>query len=144
MSNNNETCGIKEILEVILVLQKNAACEDLSLDSCDKMVLGCQASSCICNTRPVILYLCGNTTSPLLMPTTKDNINCSEETAADACSSVFRVEKVEGNSATFRVLETNPDETSIYPYIGTNSFFTVNLDCLCCLRCLNDTCVECV
>lgn len=144
MSNNNENNGIQEILEVILVLQKNACCEDSCLDSCDKPVLGCSTISCVCNTRPVMLYMCGQTNTPLSMPISKENIDCSGETAADTCSSVFRVEKVECNSATFRVLQANPDETSIYPYVSTNSFFTVNLDCLCCLRCLNDTCVECL
>lgn len=144
MSNNNENNGIQEILEVILVLQKNASCEDLCLDSCDKPMLGCSTVSCVCNTRPVMLYMCGAVNTPLSMPINKENVDCSSETSADSCSSVFRVEKVECNSATFRVLQPNPDETSIYPYVSTNSFFTVNLDCLCCLRCLNDTCVECL
>lgn len=139
-NNNNETSGIAEILEVILVLQNNASCPDSSLDTCDRPVLGSCSTCCTCNTRPVMLYMCGNTTAPLSMPTTKDAINCSD--SASNCSSVFRVEKVECNSATFRVLKPTTDDASLYEYESTNSFFTVNLHCLCCLRCLNDTCVE--
>ena len=59
-------------------------------------------------------------------------------------SNVFRVEKVEDNCATFRVLTINSDSSSPNPYESTNSFFTVNLNCLCIVRCLNDTCVECL
>ena len=77
------------------------------------------------------------------MPTTKD-VTAACNTTGVTCSSVFRVEKVENNCATFRVLQDNPDTTSLYPYVATNSFFTMNLSCLCCLRCLSDTYVECV
>ena len=143
MSNNNSNNGIAEILEVILVLQKNAGCADSALDSCDKPILGGCTPSCVCNTRPVMLYLCGQGNTPLSMPTTKEAVVCVDETT-EGCSNVFRVEKVDCNAATFRVLTPNPDETSLYPYVSTNSFFTVNLDCLCCIRCLSDTCVECV
>ena len=38
----------------------------------------------------------------------------------------------------------NTDTTSTYPYEATNSFFTMNLNCCCCLRCLPDTYVECI
>lgn len=144
MSNSNNSNGICEILQVILVLQKNAMCVDSTLDSCDRPVLGsCTTTCCVCNTRPVMLYMCGNTQSPLSMPTSKDTTVCPSDEATE-CSTVFRVEKVENNAATFRVLAPNTDETSLYPYVSTNSFFTVNLDCCCAIRCLNDTCVECV
>ena len=62
----------------------------------------------------------------------------------NTCSTVFRVEKIEGNCCTFRVLAENPDETSIYPYVTTNSFFTMDCDCLCAIKCLSDTYVDCV
>ena len=79
------------------------------------------------------------------MPTTKDvTTNCSGEPSGENCSTVFRVEKVEGNCCTFRVLADNPDETSLNPYVTTNSFFTMNCDCLCCVRCLSDCYVDCV
>ena len=42
------------------------------------------------------------------------------------------------------VLADNPDTTTsaTIPYVATNSFFTMNLNCVCCIRCLNDTFVE--
>ena len=56
MSNSNNSNGICEILQVILVLQKNAMCVDSTLDSCDRPVLGsCTTTCCVCNTRPVML-----------------------------------------------------------------------------------------
>ena len=77
------------------------------------------------------------------MPTTKEDVVCGDEGVV--CSNVFRVEKVDGCCATFRVLAPNPDttETNI-PYVATNSFFTMNLGCCCVIRCLNDTFVECI
>jgi hypothetical protein len=75
------------------------------------------------------------------MPITKDNVTCGDEGVT--CSNVFRVEKLDGCCCTFRVLAENP-EGSEYPYAATNSFFTMNLNCCCCLRCLSDTYVECI
>ena len=59
-------------------------------------------------------------------------------------SNVFRVEKVDGCCCTFRVLTSNPDTTSAYPFVSTNSIFTMNANCLCAVRCLDDTFVECL
>ena len=142
-SNNSGNC-INEILSVILVLQENA-CPDNCLDTCDRPMLGGGANCLICNTRPVMLYTCSGNGTPWSMPTTKDvTTNCSGVAIGENCSTVFRVEKVEGNCCTFRVLADNPDETSLNPYVTTNSFFTMNCDCLCCIRCLSDCYVDCV
>ncbi len=139
--DNDGNNSLAEILGVILVLQQNA-CIESSLDSCDRPMLGGGPSCLVCNTRPVMLYTCGSNT-PWAMPTTKDSTTeC--ETAGTPCSNVFRVEKLEGNCCTFRVLQSNPDQTSIYPYVNTNSIFTMDLGCLCCIRCLSDTYVECM
>ncbi len=141
-NNDNEQNGIAEILQVILVLQQNASCPDSCLDSCDRPILGACSTCCVCNTRPVMIYTCcPNGATPVSMPISKEIITCTTD---GECSNVFRVEKVENGSATFRVLAPNTDTTSIYPYVSTNSFFTINLDCICIIRCLNDTCVECL
>ena len=138
MNNNNTIAGI---LKVILTLQQNA-CPDSCVDSCDRPLLGGGNGCIVCNTRPVMLYLCANNGTPLSMPITKDSTETCTE-ASETCSNVFRVEKVEGDAATFRVLAPNPDTTSLYPYVSTNSLFTLNLDCCCIIRCLSDTYVEC-
>ena len=145
MCNETNDCKcIAEILTVICILQQNANCGDSCLDTCDRGFLGNSATCLVCNTRPIMLYTCGSNGTPWSMPTTKENINCSDVGAV--CSNVFRVEKIDGCCATFRVLAENPDDTesASIPYIATNSFFTMNLNCVCCLRCLNDTYVECI
>lgn len=141
-NNNNEGNCIADILNVILVLQQNA-CPDNCLDSCDRPMLGGGPNCLVCNTRPVMLYTCCGNGVPWAMPITKDSTAACTGTS-ETCSSVFRVEKIEGNCCTFRVLADNPDTTSLYPYVTTNSIFTMNLDCVCTIRCLNDTFVECV
>ena len=143
MCNNNNTNdnSIAGILRVILALQQNA-CPETCLDSCDRPMLGGGSGCLICNTRPIMLYTCCANGQPWSMPITKDNTDpCTA--ASDTCSTVFRVEKVEGDAATFRVLAPNPDTTSLYPYVTTNSFFTMDLGCCCSIRCLSDTYIEC-
>lgn len=138
--NNQSNRCIAEILTVINILQQNAECTgDACLDTCDRGFLGCSATTVRCNTRPVMLYTCGGNGTAWSMPVSKDPTN-------NTTSNIFRVEKIDGNCATFRVLANNPneDETSVSPYVATNSFFTMSLDCLCVLRCLQDTYVETV
>lgn len=135
-NKNNDECNcITEILKVINVLQTNA-CPDGCLASCDRPALGGGTNCVICNTRPIMLYTCGSGSVPFALPTTK--------TSEGITSSVFRVEKVDNNCCTFRVLANNPDETSLYPYVSTDSIFTMDCDCLCAIRCLNDTYIECL
>ena len=143
-TNNSGNC-VAEILTVINILQQNAnCCGDACLDTCDRGFLGCSTTSLNCNTRPVMLYTCCGNGTPWTMPTTKEAVVCGTEGAT--CSNVFRVEKLDGCAATFRVLAPNPDQSccNSQPYIGTNSFFTMDLSCCCVIRCLNDTFVECV
>ena len=143
MCNNNqreEDCRcINEILTVIHILQQNASCPDTCLDTCDRGFLGCSVSSVNCNTRPVMLYTCCGNGTPWSMPITRDEVVCGDPGVT--CSSAFRVEKLDGCCATFRVLAPNPDtdEAVSFPYVATNSFFTMNLNCVCALRCLPDT-----
>ena len=151
MCNNNNSDGncISELLNIIQVLQQNAVTES-GLDSCDRPMLGGSGCCLVCNTRPVMLYMCCGNGVPLSMPISKDSpATCSNPTlnsSCPECSNVFRVEKVDGNCCTFRVLTANPDETccNTEPWIATNSFFTMNLDCCCVVRCLNDCYVDCV
>ena len=139
MDNQNQTCNnhndcdncIAEILKVILILQQSANQLDSCLESCDRGFLGQQCCPTCCNTRPIVLYTCGSNGIPLSLPISK---NPNEETT----SSVFRLEKLDDCCATCRVLTVNSDNT----FTATNSFFTINLDCVCIIRCLNDTFIE--
>ena len=146
MCNNNDTQNcrcIAEILTVINVLQQNAdCCGDNCLETCDRGFLGGGTTILGYNTRPVILYTTSGNGTPWSMPTVREDVVCGDEGVV--CSNVFRVEKIDGCCCTFRVLAPNPDTESLYPYVATNSFFTMNLNCVCALRCLPDTYIECI
>lgn len=130
MCKNDCNC-ISDILKVIYLLQKNADRLDDSIESCDRPCLGMTANL-LYNTRPVMLYTCmSNGVTPWSAPTTR-------VADPEATSSVFRVEKIDNCCATFRVLIVNDDGT----YTSTESFFTMNLECICSIRCLGDTFVE--
>ena len=140
MCNNidNTSCEncIADILKVILLLQQSVCPNDSCLETCDKGFLG-QSCTFFCNTRPIVLYTCGGGNTPVTMPVSKS----PTETVT---SSVFRLEKLDGCCATCRVLTPNTDPTTTFPFMATNSFFTINLNCVCSLRCLDDTFVECM
>ena len=133
-SNNSANNCIYEILKTILVLQREANIGDCCLDTCDKKCLGCTPSVCFFNTRPITLYTCGCCNTALQMPISK----LPTETTT---SNVFRIEKLDDNCATFRVLIPTVED-DIVTYTSTNSFFTINLDCICVLKCLADTLIE--
>ena len=131
--NNCSNNCMADILKVILILQRSAGGNDSCLDTCDRGFLGQQCCPVCFNTRPITLYTCGTGNTALAMPISKS----STETTT---STVFRLEKLDECCATFRVLIVNENNT----YTSTNSFFTLNLDCLCVIRCLDDTFIECV
>ena len=55
------------------------------------------------------------------------------------------VKEIVGDYATAKVhITDNPDTTSINPYVATNSFFTIDLGCVCVIKCLTDTYIDCV
>lgn len=137
-NENNNTCNncIQEILKVILLLQQSVCQNDSCLETCDKGFLG-QSCSSYFNTRPIVLYTCGSGNTPLAMPISKSSTETSTST-------VFRLEKLDDCCATCRVLNANSDPDSTYPFVATNSFFTINLNCVCVLRCLDDTFVDCI
>ena len=137
--NNNENCScISEILSTILKLQKEGQCHDKSIASCDRPFLGTNLSRKI-NTRPVTFFSC-NGTNPWVMPY---DLNGTESN-----STVFRIENLDGCCATFRVLAPRNlpalDNCLDTPYVATDSFFTMNLNCCGALQCLPDTYVECL
>ena len=80
------------------------------------------------------MYLKGCCGTRLEMPIYRDP---SEETT----SPVFRVEKLDDSCCTCRVLVATTTEEGT-TYTATDSFFTVNIDCICVLKCLADTLIE--
>lgn len=130
--NHCDNC-IADILKVILILQQSVNQIDSCIETCDRGFLGQQCCPTCYNTRPIMLFTCGSNGIPLSMPISKSP---TEETT----SNIFRLEKLDDCCATFRVLIVNSDNS----YTATNSFFTINLDCLCIIRCLDDTFIECI
>ncbi len=132
-SCENQGGCLSDILSVILALQENdeICCND---GGCDKPFLGPNPSFVCYNTRPFNLYNCFNGTLwafPYTLGTTTGT------------SSIFRVENLEGNCCTCRILAPNPDTTEVAePYVATTNFFTINLDCVSAIKCLADTYVS--
>ena len=129
-SNSSSKCNyIAEILKVINILQSEVCPGDTCLETCTRAYFG-PNSSIDFNTRPVTLYTCDSNSVSMPISNTP-----GEETT----SNIFRVEKVDGCCATLRVLVYNSGSST---YTATNSFFTINTDCCCAIKCLADTYVE--
>lgn len=123
----NTGTNIRETLNLILTLQKNS-CSSCEYEGCTKPFLGPNGTSICYNTRPVTLYSCC-TGELWTMPYT---LNGEAGT-----SSVFRIENIEGDCATFRILiPTTTDGTTTYAL--SPSYFTIDLSCVLALQCLSD------
>ena len=132
--NNNECC-IANVLKVITILQDKAEAIDEIPNTCDRPFLGnIIDNGFVFNTRPITLF--SSNGNEISFPYT---LNGCEGT-----SSVLRCEKVEGCCVTCRILAPNPECETGFPYIATNSFCTINTECICCLQCLPDTFIPCL
>jgi len=134
IENNN--CCIANILEVIVKLQNRSDKVDCLGDGCDRPYLGPTPTNVCYNTRPINLYRCSDGelwTFPYTL------------NGATGTSSVLRCEQVDGCCATCRVLAPNPDTTTAdtVPYVPTDAFVTLNLNCCGALTCLPDTYIAC-
>ena len=122
---------LTEIIERILILQQRGNnCDDDN--TCTRPFLGPSSNILCLNTRPVSFYSCCNN-NLWSMPYT-----LGETTST---SSVFRIEGLDEDCVTCRVLAPNTDTTSNFPYLATSDFFTIKLKCIGILRCLGDTTV---
>ena len=121
---NEENC-LSKILKVINVLQNNAEniC-DIS-NSCTRPFLGDTPNVICFNTRLVTLYRCDNT-----LVTLPYTLNDTTST-----TTIFRIENVSCNSCTVLLIQDNGDGT----YTNTNTYATINLNCICAIRCIGDT-----
>lgn len=118
----NGNC-LARVLEKIILLQQTG--ENTS-SGCDKPFLG--NISLIANTRPINLYCCC-TNKIWEMP--------YEYNGQTGVSSFFRIESVNDNCATFRILIRTDSG-----YTATNNFFIINLNCVGSLKCLGDTLIN--
>lgn len=129
--NNLENC-IAKILNVINVLQNNADKIECQDNTCSRPYLGPSNNVLCFNTRPIMLYRCDNT------PIT---LNYVDQNNTNQTTNVFRVENVSDDSVTVLLL----NEASVgnaTTYTSTNTYATINLGCVCAIRCLQDTIVD--
>lgn len=124
---------LARILNVINILQNNAEKLECQDNSCTKPFLGPNTNLLCFNTRPVTLYRCDNT------PVTLNYTNSSGDALT---SSIFRVESVTNDSVGVLLLEETTDASGNITYENTNTYATINLGCICAIRCLNDTIIE--
>ena len=137
---NEDSCCIANILEVIDILQKKSEKFDDIPNTCDRPFLGFSSANNnnVYNTRPIVLYNSVNNAISLPYELVYNGQTIS------GVSSVLRVEKIDDCCITCRVLAENPDTASVLPYVATDSFCNLNSNCICCLRCLNDTFIDCI
>ena len=124
---DKENC-LASILKVINVIQNKAEKIDCNY-SCTRPFLGETTTNNCFNTRQVTFYRCDN--SLVSLPYTLNGVT--------GTTTVFRVENVTDNSVT--VLLLADDGTSTYN-INTNTYATINLGCICAIRCIGDTTVD--
>lgn len=123
-SDNNCSSCITDILEKILVLQK----QDYECDNfvgCDKPFLGPINNKTCYNTRPIQLFICSTGTPWTFTYNNTDS------------SSILRIENLDDCCCTCRILYTDNNEL-----IGTNEFVTIDLTCCGAIRCLDDTYID--
>lgn len=124
---NNDSCCFAKILKTIEILQNktNPICED---EGCDRPFLGPITNLVCYNTRPVQFY---TKNGDLFSVTYTEN-------GEIITSNTFRVEKVNDCCCKCRLLITD-EQGNI---TSTNRFITINLKCVCVLKCLNDIALD--
>ena len=137
MTNNTNSCCFEKTLKLINKLQKNCECREEIDNTCSRPFLGNLTNFECYNTRPINFYGCDNN-----LITIEYSIVIEGETLTGR-SGIFRIERVEDCCAICTILIENPDTTvTNRPYITTNQTATINLDCVCAIKCLTDTIVD--
>ena len=120
----NNNC-LANILKVINVLQNNAEEDCPDNNSCTRPFLGNFPTIVCFNTRLVTFYRCDN--SLVTLPYTLDGI--------ESTTTLFRVQNVSDDAVNVLLIRDNGDGT----YTNTNTYATINLGCICAIRCVGDT-----
>jgi len=142
---------IKILLEKIVILQREAVRGELEEEMCDADFLGVAGNVNLqYNTRPIQIFTAED--HAWHCPTSRNNDTC------DGCeeSCVFRVEKVDNCTATFRALipcekgcrdneprvECQDNLPEHRHFKSTDSFITINLGRIAAIRCLRDCFID--
>ncbi len=119
---NNENC-LANILKAINAIQNNTKKVECN-NTCTRPILGEIPNTCF-NTRLVTFYRCDN--SLIALPYELNDIENK--------TTIFRIMNVSKNSVNVLLIQDNGDGT----YANTNTFATLNLGCICAIRCIGDT-----
>ena len=115
---------LAKILKVINILQNNAEITCENNNTCTKPFLGENQNNICFNTRLITFYKCDN--SLITLPYTIDGV--------ENTTTIFRIMNVSCDSCTVLLLIDNEDGT----YTNTNTYATINLKCVCAIRCIGD------
>lgn len=124
---------LARLLNVIKVLQNNAEKIECRDNTCTRPYLGLNIETICFNTRPITLYRCDNGLITL---------NYTSASGEELSTSIFRVESVSDDSVGVLLLEETVDSEGNITYINTNTYATINLGCVCAIRCLPDAIVN--
>lgn len=123
-NDNKKSCScLAKLLQQIVILQQI----DNPNGGCTQPFLG--GNNTNYNTRPLSLYACCSNA----IWTLPYNSNGTQGE-----STFFRVESINENCATFRIL-IRSGEAEPYTYTATNNFFTIDLNCVGSIKCHGDT-----
>lgn len=124
MENNN--C-IKNLLKFILLLQNNSSDKINDCFGCDKPFLGPTINKVCYNTRVITLYSKDGT-----IFTVPYGDSISE-------SSYFRIKQINDNCCTLLILRKENDE-----FYSTGQTIVINVNCICAVKCIKDTYINCL
>ena len=120
----NNNC-IKNLLRLILLLQKNSVTDNCLESGCSKPYLG-PSLNCICyNTRVITLYK-------------KDGSLFTAPYGVDSdVSSYFRVSDINDDCVTLLILRRENDT-----FYSTREKITINVNCICAVKCISDVSID--
>lgn len=116
---------IKNLLKLICLLQNNSINNFPMNEGCIKPFLGPNINSICYNTRVITLYKKNGEIFSSSYIDSNNNPNSS---------SFFRVSNVTDDCCTLLILSLSSENE----YISTNQYVTVNLNCICAIKCLED------
>jgi len=124
-------------------MQKTAVREEIQEEMCDGRLGACaNLGGPKFNTRPLEIYTIND--HAWSCPIDRENPACKNDCDERTC--ILRVEKVEGECATFRALKHANhdcgDGRHKHKYEQTDSFITIKIKDIAAVRCLRDTFVN--
>jgi hypothetical protein len=125
---NNDSCCFAKILKTIEILQNRTDNSICCEEGCDRPFLGPNSALICYNTRPVQFYTRNGELFEVSYTSGGTTLT----------SNTFRVEKVNDCCCKCRLLAVDDAGT----ITSTNNFITINLKCMCVLKCLSDIALE--